>query len=234
MKMKNDSLHIFRNTKEDFNEYASDFLFNRIQEILNSTLCNINIALSGGNTPLPILSRLKNRKIKWERINFFMVDERCVSIKSELSNFGNISKVFFDKIPSKKISMVKEGLSFEESLIEYKKAILENLAIKQNGLPKFDLIVLGMGDDGHTASLFPETEALLEENEIVVINQVPQLNTERMTLTYPIILNSNEIVVIVKGVSKEKIIEELYSINSYNYPISRIVNEHSNLKWLIG
>lgn len=232
--MKNDSLHIFRNTEEDFNEYASDFLFNKIQEILNSNLCNINIALSGGNTPLSILARLKSEKIKWERINFFMVDERCVSIKSELSNFGNISKVFFDKIPSNKFSMIKEGLSFEESLIEYKKSILEKVAIEQNGLPKFDLILLGMGDDGHTASLFPETEALMEEDEIVVINHVKQLNTKRMTFTYPIILNAYEIVVIVKGVSKEKIIEELYSINSCNYPISRIVNEHSNLKWIIG
>jgi len=225
---------ILKNNEVDFNVFASEFLYTKIIQLLENNVSAINIALSGGNTPLPILDKLKDKEIDWERINFFMVDERCVSINSPLSNFGNIKKIFFDKIASNRFSMIKENLSVQNSLTQYKQSIIKNVVIKENGFPVFDLILLGMGDDGHTASLFPNTKALLEENEFVVINKVPQLNTKRITLTYPLILNSNEIVVIVKGENKEKIINELYSENSCNYPIARIVKEHSNLKWVIG
>ena len=232
--MKSNIPEIYRDNKFDFHEFASNILFEKLKKIETQSNQKINIALSGGNTPLPILEILKNKKLNWERFNFFMVDERSVPLESPLSNFGNIEKIFFQYITSSKFSMVQTGVSYDKSINDYKDSIVENVPIKENGFPEFDLILLGMGDDGHIASLFPGTKALIEEKEIVVLNNVPQLDTDRITISYPVILNAKEIVVLVKGNSKEKIIRELYSGKAPKYPILKVVNLHSNLKWLIG
>jgi 6-phosphogluconolactonase len=232
--MKSNVPEIYRDNKLDFYEFASTVLFEKFKKIQTQSSLKINIALSGGNTPLPILEILKNKKLNWERFNFFMVDERIVPLESPLSNFGNIEKVFFQYIISSKFSMVQTGVSYDKSINNYKDRIIENVPINENGFPEFDLILLGMGDDGHIASLFPGTKALIEDKEIVILNDVPQLDTERITITYPVILNAKEIVVVVKGNSKERIIRELYSGKAPKYPILKVVNLHSNLKWLIG
>lgn len=218
----------------NFNELVSDFLFNKIAELVMLSNEDVNIGLSGGTTPLPILFLLKEKKIDWKRINFFIVDERCVPIDSKESNFGNLSNYFLDFIPSKKESMILTGYSYLESVHKYEKVVFEMVPSGENGLPKFDLILLGMGDDGHIASLFPNTEALYENEKIVVINEVSKLNSKRITVTYPLLLNAKELIIIVKGKEKEKIINELYSDNSTEYPVLRIVKSHKNLKWLIG
>jgi 6-phosphogluconolactonase len=224
----------FKNTESNFEKFVSDFLFETLIEIEINTVGAINIALSGGNTPLPVLDLLHKMKLSWDRFNFFMVDERCVANDDPLSNFGNIQKVFFSKIVSAKFPMVQDGISYNQSIAIYKDEIIKHIPINANGFPEFDLILLGMGDDGHTASLFPKTKALLETKELVVLNEVPQLQTKRITITYPLLLNSKEIIVIVKGESKEKIIKELYSGASNDYPMLKLANSHSNLKWLIG
>jgi 6-phosphogluconolactonase len=236
MKMKNNREPniIFKERSINYNYFAGEFLLKTLIKFQKESKGKISVALSGGSTPLPILEILMTKKLDWERFNFFMVDERCVSLENSSSNYGNIYKIFFNKIQSNNYSMVQEGLSFNESIKKYKKDIIENVAIGENGFPKFDLILLGMGDDGHTASLFPNTNALIEKNEVAVINKVPQLKTERITLTYPTILNAIEIIVMVKGENKEEIISELYSSSSKKYPMLKIVEEHSNLKWLIG
>lgn len=231
--MKNSKAEIYKEDEANFNEFATDFLYNSLKQIENASEAKINVALSGGNTPLPILESLKGKPLNWNRYNFFMVDERCIPVESDLSNFGNISKVFFNAISSKKFSMVIEGMSFSESIEIYESEIISHVKKTNQSFPQFDLILLGMGDDGHTASLFPETEGLREENEIVIINKIPQLSTERITLTYPVIMNADQIIVIVKGKNKENIISEIYSGISKDYPIVRIVNQHTNLKWLI-
>jgi 6-phosphogluconolactonase len=232
--MKNKEPQIYKVDKVNFNDFAADFLYRTLKKIETAVEVKINIALSGGNTPLPILLKLKHKQLNWKRYNFFMVDERCVSITNDLSNFGNINDLFFKDIPSKYFSMVLRGVSFTESVENYKANINKHLTKRSGSFAQFDLSLLGMGEDGHTASLFPETEGLMEENEIVIINKVPQLNTERITLTYPIILNASEIIVMVKGKSKESIIQEIYSGTCKGYPIAKIAREHSNIKWLIA
>lgn len=224
----------FKNTESNFEHFASDFLFEKLKIIENESSGKLNIALSGGNTPLPILEILQNEDLTWSRYNFFLVDERCVTNENPSSNFGNIHTVFFSKIVSAKFSVVKDGISYNQSIAIYKDEIIKHVPINSNGFPVFDLILLGMGDDGHTASLFPGTIALLEKNEFVVYNEVPQLQTERITLTYPVLLNAKEVIVIVKGESKEKIIKELYTERTTDYPIRQLTNSHLNLKWLIG
>jgi len=232
--MKNKSGQIHKSGKVNFDEFAAAFLYKTLKRIETVVDGKINIALSGGTTPLPVLEKLKQQQINWERYNFFMVDERCVSIENESSNFGNINKIFFKDISSKSFSMILKDTSFTESVGSYKVTIKEQITKRVGSFAQFDLILLGMGDDGHTASLFPDTEGLSEENEIVIINKVPQLNAERITLTYPVILNASEIIVMVKGKSKEKIIDDIYSGKSVGYPMGKIAREHSNIKWLIA
>ena len=80
---------------------------------------------------------------------------------------------------------------------------VQKLPLGENNFPVFDLILLGIGDDGHTASLFPDTKGLNESKKVVIKNSVPQLNTERITLTFPVILNASKIIILAKGAAKE-------------------------------
>ena len=233
--MKNKIPNLLKINQLEFNERVSEFLFVKFGNLERSIKDKrINVALSGGNTPLPILRLLKNKKLNWERFNFFMVDERCVSIRNSASNFGNIKKVFFNNLSSSFFSVIQNNLSLTQSINYYKEMMLNNINITEEGLPQFDLILLGMGDDGHTASLFPGTIGLKENKEWVILNKIPQLQKDRITLTYPVLLNAKDIVVIVKGDSKKKIIKELYSNSTTKYPMQKIVDEFENLNWLIG
>lgn len=226
--------HFLQDSSLDFNHFAASTIYQKLQKFLSSNAEKVNVALSGGNTPLPILNILKTENLDWSRLCFYMVDERCVPIDDASSNYGNISKVFFNDINSKSYSMVLEGKSYHESATEYQKLIEDNLLKASNGVPQFDLILLGMGDDGHTASLFPKTKALGEMINRVVVNEVPQLNTQRITLTYPVLLEAKELVVMLKKEGKESIINELYSGKSKDYPMLKIVTNRHDLEWLIG
>ncbi|MDB4710067.1 6-phosphogluconolactonase, partial [Flavobacteriaceae bacterium] len=189
--------------EKEFDSFAAEFLYKTLKT-LSENKKDISIALSGGSTPLPILSILKGYELNWEYFNFFMVDERNVSISSSSSNYGNIEKVFFRDVNSSSYSMIKDKHSIEECAINYEKLLFSKIPLGEYNLPVFDLIILGIGDDGHTASLFPDTKGLYENKKAVIKNSVPQLKTERITLTYPVILNTSKIVILAKGESKEK------------------------------
>ncbi|WP_159950335.1 6-phosphogluconolactonase [Polaribacter septentrionalilitoris] len=225
------NLHYFN--AETFVESTIKLIVEKFQLIISSKQ-KVNIALSGGTTPIPILKELAKYDLNWSQFNFFLVDERCVPINERESNFGNINKVFFSKIKANSFSVVKENKTYEECSIAYENLIKEKVEITKNGFPIFDLIFLGMGTDGHTASLFPETKGLNEKNKIVFLNKVPQLNTSRITFSYPLLFNAKEIIVLVSGEGKDEIIKEIYSNSSNKYPISVIAYQHKNLKWYIS
>ena len=177
--------------------------------------------------PCQFIKTLSAFNIKWERINFYLVDERCVPLSSKESNYNNISDCFFKLIPSGCFSMVQDQLTYKEAIKQYETLIRKNLSCV-NGLPQFDLIVLGMGLDGHTASLFPNTKALSNNQDLVVLNKVPKLKTNRITMTYPLILNAKKIILLIKG--KEK--KEVFSNSIKNStPISLII---PNIDYIIS
>lgn len=222
---------IQKSSESNFNTFSAQILKNSLEGLLEKREV-INIALSGGSTPLPILYKLKDLKLDWSKINFFLVDERVVDIKSTESNYKNIFEVFYQYIPSRSYPILRKSSSVEEMLLAYERQIKKNVMYDETGTPKFDLIILGMGNDGHTASLFPETMALLENKEVIVQNYVPQLKSLRVTMTFPVLLNSNQTIVFIKGKEKVKIFEEIMKGKGEKYPISRLVN--TNLNWIIG
>lgn len=205
-------------SSSDFIEASSKALKKIIEEQLITTKL-LNIALSGGNTPLPIYKKLVSYDLEWDRITFFLVDERCVPNTSSESNYGNINKVLFKNIPSVNFPVVEKDVSYEACAYNYEKKILEHVK-NINNIPSFDLIVLGMGLDGHTASLFPNTNGLTNNKNLIILNNIPQLKTNRITMTYPLILNSKKIVLIAKGSDKKKILNNVFT---NDYPISKII-----------
>ena len=101
--------------------------------------------------------------------------------------------------------MIEDGISFKQSADNYGRKILESVQ-KVKNLPSFDLVILGMGLDGHIASLFPDTKALNEKDALIVLNDIPQLNTQRITMTYPLLMNSKKIVMLIRGEEKKKVL----------------------------
>jgi len=219
--------------EKEFDSFSAEFLYNTLKT-LSENKKNISIALSGGSTPLPILSILKEYKLNWENFNFFMVDERNVPTSNSSSNFGNIEKVFLRDVNSSSYSMINDNYSIEKCAINYEKLLCSKIPLGENNLPIFDLILLGIGDDGHTASLFPNTKGLNESKKGVVKNSVPQLNTDRITLTYPVLLNASKIIILAKGVIKSQILKEIKIGNGDHYPITRIINSNVDITCILG
>ena len=223
-----------KNLKEkEFVSFSAESLYKTLKT-LSENKKNISIALSGGSTPLPILSLLKEYKLNWEIFNFYMVDERNVSISSSSSNYGNIEKVFLRDVNSSSHSMINDNYSIEDCAINYEKLLCSKIPLGENSFPIFDLILLGIGDDGHTASLFPDTKGLNESKKVVINNSIPQLNTVRITLTYPVILNASKIIILAKGAAKDKILKDIKMGEGDHYPIARIINSNVDITCILG
>jgi len=168
------------------------------------------VALSGGSTPRRMGELLATpefrERVPWDRLQVFWGDERWVPLASPESNAGVARRGFLDRvpIPPERIHpFATEGTEPERSAADYAALIQQTLGPAAAGaFPRFDLILLGMGDDGHTASLFPSTAALAEETAAVVANPVPKLETVRLTFSAPLINQAREVVFLVAGEGK--------------------------------
>ncbi len=230
--MKDNFSQIILKEKE-FDAFSAKFLYSTLKS-LSRNKKKISIALSGGSTPLPILGLLKDFNLNWKYFNFFMVDERCVTISSSSSNYGNIKKVFLRYVKSNAHPIINDNDSIDQCVSNYEKLLYSEIPSRKNNIPIFDLILLGMGDDGHTASLFPNTKGLHENKKVVIKNSIPKLNTNRITLTYPIILNASKIIIFVKGKAKYKILKEIVMGRGDQYPIDRIIKSNIDTTCILG
>lgn len=157
------------------------------------------LALSGGSTPGPIYRRLAEQDVPWEWVEIYLVDERYVPIDHPHSNYRMIRETLLDHVHPKKVVYFDTSLPIEECLQKYE----SNLDQDQEKF--FDLILLGIGMDGHTASLFPESPALLEKKRWVAHTTTDQFDVrDRLTLTFPALRSSNEIFFFMKGEEKKK------------------------------
>ena len=191
---------------------------------------NITIALSGGSTPkllFEILAKKYKKKIDWSKVNFYWGDERCVPPSDEQSNYRMTKEILFQnvKIPLSNIHRVLGEDSPQKEADRYGKKVEWNLELK-NSCPIFDIIILGMGSDGHTASIFPHQMGLLKSTNTCEVATHPESGQQRITLTGNVINAAKQIHFLVTGESKEPVIQEIFarSGNWKTYPASYIKN----------
>lgn len=191
------------------------------------------VALSGGSTPKAIFQKLSTspyaEKIDWEKVYLFWSDERAVPPTDSASNYKMAMDAGFSSlpIPLSHIFRMKGEIDLDKSANEYEQQIRN---ICEDGV--LDLILLGMGNDGHTASLFPQTEALLETDRLVVKNFIPQLKQSRLTLTYPAINRARSSVIYVLGEEKSDILEKVLNSPPGSYPIQKVGTSKAKALWI--
>lgn len=187
---------------------AAEFL-DAAQETLR-TKGFFSVALAGGSTPKALYGLLATNPllrplVPWSKIQFFFGDERHVPPDDPESNFRMASEAMLAKAPvdSKQVHRIKgEIKSAAEAAAEYETDLQASFRLDAGQLPRFDLVLLGMGPEGHTASLFPGTKALKEDRRLVASNWVGKLYTDRITLTPPVLNNAARVVFMVHGAEK--------------------------------
>lgn len=175
------------------------------------------IAISGGTTPKAMFALLADRskpyfeRVPWDKLHLFWVDERTVAPDHKDSNYGMTKAAMLDHVPlaAANIHRIEGELEPEVAASRYEAAIRTDFRLEGAESPTFDLILLGMGDDGHTASLFPHTEALHELGRIAVANRVEKMDTWRITLTWPVINQAREVAFLIEGAGKRDILREV-------------------------
>jgi len=198
-----------------------------------------NIALSGGRTPntlFTVLAKKFGNIITWSNIHLYWGDERCVPFGDSESNYFMTKLSLIDHIiiPKENIHRIKGENEPNQEAMRYSNEILTNVRI-ENGLPEFDLTLLGLGEDGHTASIFPDQLELFESNNICEVSIHPVTKQERITLSGKVINNSVNICFLVTGENKSKVVSEIILEwgTSSSYPAYYIRPDKGEVNWYI-
>ena len=200
-----------------------------------------SVALSGGSTPRALYELLADpnepfrARIDWQNTHFFFTDERHVPPDHPDSNYRMVNEALFARapVPAKNIHRIPaENPDAEMAATDYESDLRRFFA---EGIPAFDLILLGLGEEGHTASLFPHSPALQENQRLVVAPWVEKFNTYRITLTLPVLNNGKSIVFLVTGTSKAEILREVTQTdkNPDLYPAQAISPTNGAVSWLV-
>ena len=174
------------------------------------------VAISGGTTPKAMFALLAAEpfasQIPWDKLDLFWVDERCVPPDHADSNYRMTREALLSKVPlpADRIHRMEGELDPEVAAARYESTIRNAFRLEGAETPTFDLILLGMGDDGHTASLFPHTEGLNDLTHIVIANHVPQKDTWRITLTSPVINQGREVAFLIEGAAKAQVLHDVF------------------------
>jgi 6-phosphogluconolactonase len=211
--------------------------FHRLAEAAVQERGRFAVALSGGNTPRSVYSLLasEHKQLPWDRIHVFFGDERHVPPDHPDSNFRMANESFLSKvpIPEKNIHRIRAELDVETAVTEYDQQLHDFFRLVDHDWPRFDLIFLGIGEDGHTASLFPGSKALAEASRRVAANWVEKFKTFRITLTFPVLNDASEVVFLVSGGSKARILSEILNPGAQKYPAQSVQPENGKLLWLV-
>ena len=197
------------------------------------------VAISGGSTPRYMHGIMAEKPylsdIPWEKTHIFWVDERCVPENDPASNFGLASKDFLDQvpIPQDQIHPMPVEASREKGTGIYQSALIDFFHLQKGESPVFDLIFLGTGKDGHTASLFPGQKALDEMERLVVYVKGGDFYVSRLTMTFPVLNHAKRIIFMVSGKNKADIVKTILEFPKARLPAQRIQPLNGTLTWLL-
>ena len=200
----------------------------------------VHISLSGGSTPKLLFKTLAETDyadtINWNNLHFWWGDERCVAPDNEESNYGEVQRLLFDhiEIPAENIHRIHGEDDPEQEAKRFAAEMTALVPKNAAGVPEFDWIILGMGTDGHTASLFP-LQVDLENHELTIVSKQPQSGQLRVSKSAYLIENAKRVTYLVTGASKADLLHEIQQTDSsaLPYPAARIKSKQGKTEWYL-
>ena len=219
----------------------SDFVIAQWREISEKAIKEkgrFTVALSGGSTPVFLYKKLSQENVlPWKKTHIFMVDERFVPYEDDKNNLSMINRTLLIhlNIPKENIHPIAtDEKTPAASAAKYEKKLISFFRTSGSGLPQFDLILLGIGEDGHTASLFPQTKSVREEKRLTVaVSPKSKTKKDRITITLPLISNAENIMFLVTGENKAKIVKEVIEKKKSLLPAAMVKPENGRLLFLL-
>jgi 6-phosphogluconolactonase len=215
--------------------------FTRLAQLSLRDKGRFDVALSGGSTPRALYSLLAtpefSRQISWPRVHLFWGDERCVAPDHPESNYRMVRESLLSKIEIPPVNVHRMAGEKEPptAAAEYDQELKDSFQLAPGAFPRFDLILLGLGDDGHTASLFPGSDALKETQRLVVVNYVAKFNAHRLTLTFPVLNHGAAVIFLVAGANKAPVVKEVLRDDgrALSFPAAQVQPLDGRLVWLL-
>ena len=229
-------LHIYKTADETI-KGLGDYFVQTVKTVIQER-GRCSVVLSGGNSPKKLYELLAlsdyGRQIDWDKIYFFFGDERYVPFNDPENNGNMVKKALFEPlmIPDANIFYINTAVPPDESAKKYSKRILTYFKDKP---VRFDLILLGLGDNGHTASLFPHTDVLKEKSALVKSVFLEETSSYRITMTAPLINEAHAVAFLVYGETKAHAVHEVIEgkRDSETYPAQLIVSEEGTVHWFL-
>jgi 6-phosphogluconolactonase len=228
---------VFSTPEELANGFAEEFI--SLIKTTGKKKKFVSIAISGGNTPklfLSVLAEKYSGSIDWKVVKLFWVDERCVPPDNSESNYGMTEKILLGKIniPPEQIFRMRGEDDPSQEAERYSDLIRKHITHKNNS-PVFDIIILGMGEDGHTASIFPGSEKLFSATKNCAVTIHPSTGQKRITVTGKVINNSRSVFFLVTGSNKSRIVYEIYrnSEDSRLFPSAHVKLCNGRITWFL-
>jgi 6-phosphogluconolactonase len=221
---------------KNFAADAADFILDQAHKAIGGRN-EFRIALSGGNTPRPVYARLATigRDLPWDRIRITFGDERCVPPDDPQSNFRMARETLFvpAAVPEESVARMRGESDPQIAAQEYEDLLDLWATRRGENIYQHDLILLGLGGDGHTASLFPDTAGLEETRRRVIANFVPKFNSWRLTFTFPLINHARQICFLVNATKNADLIDRVLR-GDPQLPASRVEATAGDVTWILG
>ena len=222
--------------KEQAASAAAEFALDRLAKALKERQ-KATLAVSGGSTPRLMFEQLVDRRFDWHRVHFFWVDERCVPPDHADSNYRMVRESLLEPtgIKAGQIHRIEGELRPEEAADRYGAAISEFFQLEEGGLPRFDVVHLGMGADGHTASLFPGSPLIHEQAGIAAAAYAASRDSHRVTLLPRPILAARNVFFLVAGEDKAETLRRVLAgaADSADLPTQKLAREREDIEWFV-
>lgn len=196
------------------------------------------VAISGGKTPKHFFELLSETELDWSKVHLFWVDERYVPKDSHWSNYKLANDALLKKIdiPQENVHPIRTDLpNSNQAAQQYEQTLKNVFNLGEDALPEFDLVVLGMGADGHTASIFPQSYASLDTDDLACVVYMLNDKLNRITLTYPVLKAAKKIMILVSGEEKARTLKEVLTEepDEIKYPIQALWESFERIVWVV-